>query len=207
MTCVHRLESPFPTPRWRVGGWIGTADSGRPTDQVSFDTRCDREPLDMADSRSSDLHSTLAGSVASLSCSARDSSLSARPRARPRRHQSAFADTASAANRDTRAASSGRLSNSFRQSHGPRSSRIAERASSKHSRESRILPPSLIRYDPAITRATDLAVDLDILSWESGNRLAPTVTGEGMLAGILGNVDILADERPLLGKASTAASR
>ena len=58
----------------------------------------------------------------------------------------------------------------------------------------------LIRYDPAITRAADLAVGLDILAWERGNRLAPTATGEEVLAEVLGNADVMADERAFLSE-------
>ena len=58
----------------------------------------------------------------------------------------------------------------------------------------------LIRYDPAITRAADLAVGLDILAWENGKRLAPTATGEEVLAEILGKDDLMADERGFLSQ-------
>lgn len=56
----------------------------------------------------------------------------------------------------------------------------------------------LIRYDPAVTRAANLAVGLDLLSWHSGNRLALTVEGKAMLAKIREYDSLLADEREFL---------
>ena len=56
----------------------------------------------------------------------------------------------------------------------------------------------LIRYDPAVTRAANLAVGLDLLSWHGGNRLALTAEGEALLARILEHDGVLADEREFL---------
>ena len=56
----------------------------------------------------------------------------------------------------------------------------------------------LIRYDPAVTRTANLAVGLDLLSWQNRSRLALTSKGQAMLAGILENDSVLANERTFL---------
>ena len=58
----------------------------------------------------------------------------------------------------------------------------------------------LIRYDPAVTRAINLAVGLDLLIWQGGSRLCLTGAGEEMLAKILKAENVLADERAFLAE-------
>ena len=55
-----------------------------------------------------------------------------------------------------------------------------------------------IRYDPAITRAIDLAVGLDLVCWSSRNRLTLSQRGAKMLHEIVDNDDLLTKERRLL---------
>ena len=56
----------------------------------------------------------------------------------------------------------------------------------------------LIRYDPAVIRAINLAVGLGLLSWHSRNRLTLTGEGETTLDRVLTNDGVLADERAFL---------
>ena len=56
----------------------------------------------------------------------------------------------------------------------------------------------LIRYDPAVTRAANLAVGLDLLSWQNRSRLGLTTKGEAMLEAILADGDAFVEERSFL---------
>ena len=56
----------------------------------------------------------------------------------------------------------------------------------------------LIRYDPAVTRAVNLAVGLDLLAWRNRNRLGLTDRGEAMLKGILEDGGTFVEERAFL---------
>ena len=58
----------------------------------------------------------------------------------------------------------------------------------------------LIRYDPAVTRAVNLAVGLKLLSWEKKGRLALTDKGKSVLDGIKEHEGVLADERAFLSQ-------
>ena len=56
----------------------------------------------------------------------------------------------------------------------------------------------LIRYDPAVTRAANLAVGLDLLSWQNKSRLGLTTKGEAMLEAILADGGAFVEERSFL---------
>ncbi len=56
----------------------------------------------------------------------------------------------------------------------------------------------LIRYDPAITRAIDLAVGLELVAWQAGKRLALTAKGTQLLDLILASEQALEEERTFL---------
>ena len=56
----------------------------------------------------------------------------------------------------------------------------------------------LIRYDPAVTRAANLAVGLDLLSWHNRSRLGLTAKGQAMLEAILEDGGAFVEERAFL---------
>ena len=61
-----------------------------------------------------------------------------------------------------------------------------------------------IRYDPAVTRAINLAVGLSLLEWQGGNRLRLTEDGEGVLAKVLDAEGIFSEEREFLSELGTS---
>ena len=56
----------------------------------------------------------------------------------------------------------------------------------------------LIRYDPAVTRAANLAVGLDLLAWQNRSRLGLTAKGQAMLDKILEDDGAFVEEREFL---------
>lgn len=58
----------------------------------------------------------------------------------------------------------------------------------------------LIRYDPAVTRAANLAVGLDLLFWRNRTRLAMTEKGKDLVGGILSCSNVLVEERLFLSE-------
>jgi len=60
-----------------------------------------------------------------------------------------------------------------------------------------------VRYDPAVTRAVNLAVGLGLLSWQNRIRLAITDRGRTMLEGILERDNVLMEERMFLSELGT----
>jgi hypothetical protein len=64
----------------------------------------------------------------------------------------------------------------------------------------------LIRYDPAITRAIDLAVGLALLKWVNGKRLELTDSGKALIVRIRANEQILAPEQDFLSGLGTTIS-
>jgi hypothetical protein len=59
---------------------------------------------------------------------------------------------------------------------------------------------AVVRYEPALNRAIDLAVGLHLLDWTGARRLALTDEGRELLAEIDQDEDVLAEEKEFLGE-------
>ncbi len=66
---------------------------------------------------------------------------------------------------------------------------------------------AIVRYEPALNRAIDLAVGLRFLVWTDAKRLALTDEGRGLLADIDEQADVLAEEKQFLAALSSLVTQ
>ena len=66
---------------------------------------------------------------------------------------------------------------------------------------------SLVRYEPALNRAIDLAVGVRLLIWNDAKRLVLTEQGRQLLVGIDADADLLADEKMFLAALASPISQ